>query len=137
VNEQFIDGYYKKIPEDRKRDLLDEVAKRRKLVTESEMRTLRCEDILNEFQVKYQHFQDSYLYNEERRRVAFEQIKDLHIMKDYLVDLSASEQVGEQQKDLAGFNTLEQKQESEATKHLESIIMWSKIADNFTQDDLR
>lgn len=58
-------------------------------------------------------------------------------MKDYLVDLSASEQVGKQQKDLAGFNTLEQKQESEATKHFESIIMWSKIADNFTQDDLR
>lgn len=56
VNEQFVDGFYKKIPEDRKRELINEVVKRRKLVTESELRAYRCEDLLNEYQVKYQHF---------------------------------------------------------------------------------
>lgn len=49
VNEQFVDGFYKKIPEDRKRELVDEVNKRRKLVTDSEIRSYRCEDLLNEY----------------------------------------------------------------------------------------
>ena len=49
VNEQFVDGFYKKIPEDRKRELVDEVTKRRKLVTDSEIRSYRCEDLMNEY----------------------------------------------------------------------------------------
>ena len=90
INEQFVDTFYKKIPDDRKRELTEEITKKRKLVTESEMRAFRCEDVMNEYQVKNQHFQDTYLFTEEKRKVAFEQLKDLHIMKDYLIDLSAS-----------------------------------------------
>jgi hypothetical protein len=67
-----VDNFYKKIPEDRKRELTDEITKKRKLVTDSELRTQKCEDVMNEYQVKYQQFQDNYLFTEEKRKVAFE-----------------------------------------------------------------
>lgn len=52
VNQQFVDDFYKKISEDRKRELNEEMTKRRKLVTDSEIRAYRCEDLMNEYQVK-------------------------------------------------------------------------------------
>ena len=52
VNQQFVDDFYKKISEDRKRELNEEMTKRRKLVTDSEIRAYRCEDLMHEYQVK-------------------------------------------------------------------------------------
>ena len=48
-----MDKFYNKIAEDRKRELNEEINKRRKLVTDIELKNYRCEDILNEYEMKH------------------------------------------------------------------------------------
>lgn len=60
VNGQFVDNHHRRITEDGKRELLDEVIKRRRLVAESDLKQYNTTKIRLEYQDKFAEFEDQY-----------------------------------------------------------------------------
>ncbi len=86
VEAQYIDNYYKPVTEERKRELLDEVVKRRKCVAESDLQQYNVEKIKAAFDKKYSEFYDNYALNESVRVHSLDMLKQTNIIKDFLID---------------------------------------------------
>ena len=56
MESQYSDNYYRKIEEDRNRELLDEVIKRRRIVAESDLKQYNISKIRNDFNDKFDEF---------------------------------------------------------------------------------
>ena len=69
------DNYYRRIEADRQRELLDEVIKRRKIVAESDLKQYNTSKIREDFNEKFDEFQNNYLAEEMRRQQALENLK--------------------------------------------------------------
>lgn len=89
VNNQYADTFHAKISEERKHDLLEEVKKRRRLVTEADLKEKNTTEIRLKYQDRFQEFEDNYGPQEDRRLQALENIRSIHVMQDFLCDLSA------------------------------------------------
>jgi len=75
VESQYTDNYYRRIEADRQRELLDEVIKRRKIVAESDLKQYNTSKIREDFNEKFDEFQNNYLAEEMRRQQALENLK--------------------------------------------------------------
>ena len=67
VNNQYADTFHSKITEERKHDLLEEVKRRRRLVTEADLKEKNTTEIRLKFQDRYQEFEDNYGPQDDRR----------------------------------------------------------------------
>lgn len=60
VESQYQDNYYRQVTEERKRELLEEVVKRRKCVAESDLKQYNIERVKEQFDRKFNEFYDNY-----------------------------------------------------------------------------
>jgi hypothetical protein len=74
------------VTEERKRELLEEVVKRRKCVAESDLRQYNIERVKEQFDRKFNEFYDNYGLQESVRLHSLETLKQTHIIKDFLAD---------------------------------------------------
>jgi hypothetical protein len=84
----YQDRYYNKIGADRRQELFDEVVAKRRAIADYDMQQYNIPKIKHDFLGKYEAFNSQYAEKELARQTTFEQMKQTHIMKDFLVDLS-------------------------------------------------
>lgn len=111
------DLFYSEIPEERKKELIDHLTKKRKLFTEAEMKKKTYEELDEQYRRLYSNFDDDYEIYENKRVKALEQQNEIEVMSKYLVDR----------------DRLDPKKPE---KNLQLITVWSEIADNFDMEDL-
>lgn len=111
------DLFYKGIADDRQKEIIDHITKKRRLFTEAEMKKKTYEELDEEYKRLYTEFDDNYPHYEERRAKANEQQMDLEVMNRYLVDR----------------DRLDPKRPE---KNLQLITMWSEVANNFDDKDI-
>ena len=65
--------FYKQVPEERKKEIVDHITKKRKLFTEAEMKKKTYEELDDEYNRLYSKFNDEYMQNENARVKALDQ----------------------------------------------------------------
>ena len=80
------DLFYSEIPEERKKELIDHLTKKRKLFTEAEMKKKTYEELDEQYRRLYSNFDDDYEIYENKRVKALEQQNEIEVMSKYLVD---------------------------------------------------
>eukprot|EP00347_Sterkiella_histriomuscorum_P019038 403343204 len=110
IKERRQDKFYTEIDKERRAELAEKVSQKKRLYIHNEMLKKDCEAIDTQFETDFSDYMGKYMYLEKHRVRAIDKLQEIDVMSDYL----------------------QNKENCELSK----IVVWSQIANNYTQDDV-